>query len=76
MKFGGALSEMAANSYRDIPARRLKEFRALQGTCAQLDSVVSWNRWRQDWPHAVRTEVARFVEGEDGLGAADSSTAS
>jgi hypothetical protein len=41
MKFGGALSEMTASSYRDIPARSLEEFRALQGTCARLDSVVS-----------------------------------
>jgi [acyl-carrier-protein] S-malonyltransferase len=38
---GRALSEMAASSYRDIPARSLEEFRTLQGARAWLDSVVS-----------------------------------
>ena len=37
---GRALSEMAASSYRDIPARSLDEFRTLQGARAWLDSVV------------------------------------
>jgi [acyl-carrier-protein] S-malonyltransferase len=31
---GRALSEMAAISYRDIPARSLEEFRTLQGVRA------------------------------------------
>jgi [acyl-carrier-protein] S-malonyltransferase len=38
---GRALSEMAASSYRDIPARSLEDFRTLQGARAWLDSVVS-----------------------------------
>jgi [acyl-carrier-protein] S-malonyltransferase len=38
---GRALSEMAASSYRGIPARSLEEFRTLRGARAWLDSVVS-----------------------------------
>ena len=37
---GRALSEMAANSYPNIPARSLEEFRTLQGVRAWLRSVV------------------------------------